>query len=216
MTFSGLANAIRKCRVDFGIEIELDVKAIKRQAESGCSRWHCGVGTIHYEKNRPRRQPRHHRLHQVLVTGNEPEDLLNYRSAHPEFRTSRTARQWFDESQFESYRKLGEHVGRTVLGAVPADVRAQGKEAFFVTLRQIWTPPRSAALEDSLGHASSSDGIFETIRKDENLRFWTPRIYPEWSGSRLTCRTRPRGRCGSPRATRSCAAASTPATPWSS
>src|SRR5258706_13614491 len=37
----------------------------------------------------------------------ESADLQNYRAEHPEFPQQATADQWFDESQFESYRKLG-------------------------------------------------------------------------------------------------------------
>jgi outer membrane protein assembly factor BamD len=44
------------------------------------------------------------------VSGDEPEDIRNYHRAHPEFPHESTADQFFDEAQWESYRKLGEHV----------------------------------------------------------------------------------------------------------
>lgn len=48
--------------------------------------------------------------------GDEPADLLNYKLTHPGFPHQSTADQWFDESQFESYRKLGHHIGLAVFG----------------------------------------------------------------------------------------------------
>src|SRR5436189_3051536 len=44
--FEDLGNAIRKCRSDFGAEIEIDVKQILPGAETGRSRAHCAVGYI--------------------------------------------------------------------------------------------------------------------------------------------------------------------------
>ena len=42
------------------------------------------------------------------VTGREPVDLLNYHAAHRSFPQESTADQFFDEAQWESYRKLGD------------------------------------------------------------------------------------------------------------
>jgi hypothetical protein len=45
------------------------------------------------------------------LTGDEPADVLRYHNRHPAFPHETTADQWFNESQWESYRKLGEHIG---------------------------------------------------------------------------------------------------------
>ncbi len=42
--------------------------------------------------------------------GEEPQDLLNYHSANPAFPQQTTADQFFDEAQWESYRRLGQHI----------------------------------------------------------------------------------------------------------
>jgi hypothetical protein len=44
------------------------------------------------------------------LNGNESRDVLNYADQHPLFPQQATSNQWFDESQFESYRRLGCHV----------------------------------------------------------------------------------------------------------
>jgi hypothetical protein len=45
------------------------------------------------------------------LTGDEPLDVLQYNCSHPDFPQETTADQYFDEAQWESYRKLGEHIG---------------------------------------------------------------------------------------------------------
>ena len=44
-----------------------------------------------------------------VLTADKPVDDFNYAQTHTEFPHESTSDQWFDEAQFESYRKLGEH-----------------------------------------------------------------------------------------------------------
>lgn len=54
------------------------------------------------------------------LTGDEPADVTEYRTQHAEFPHQSTADQFFSESQFESYRRLGYHVLRSAFeGVVP-------------------------------------------------------------------------------------------------
>jgi hypothetical protein len=53
------------------------------------------------------------------LTGDEPLDVLQYAAAHPTFPQQATSDQFFDEAQWESYRRLGEHIGSKV-AVVPA------------------------------------------------------------------------------------------------
>ena len=101
--FEDLGNAIRKCYADFGVVIDIHAEDL----QSGYS----AVGRITYPDAPPATliyiKPR--------LTGAEPADLLNYKCTHPGFPHDSTSDQWFDESQFESYRKLGHRIGRAVL-----------------------------------------------------------------------------------------------------
>jgi hypothetical protein len=47
----------------------------------------------------------------ATITGDEPADVKNYAALHPDFPNETTLNQMFDEPQWESYRKLGEHIG---------------------------------------------------------------------------------------------------------
>jgi len=53
------------------------------------------------------------------LTGDEPLDLLEYYAQHPEFPQESTLDQFFDEAQWESYRKLGSYIGDRLLGEMP-------------------------------------------------------------------------------------------------
>ncbi|MGH7930489.1 MAG: hypothetical protein ACREQV_22180 [Candidatus Binatia bacterium] len=44
------------------------------------------------------------------LIGDEPADVHRYHTEHPSFPHETTLQQFFDEAQWESYRKLGEHI----------------------------------------------------------------------------------------------------------
>jgi hypothetical protein len=50
----------------------------------------------------------------ATLTGDEPVDVRNYAADHPDFPNESTLNQLFDEPQWESYRKLGEHIGQNL------------------------------------------------------------------------------------------------------
>jgi peptidoglycan hydrolase-like protein with peptidoglycan-binding domain len=115
MNFEDLGNAIRKCYTDLRIEIDIDVGAIDRQRVTDFSKAHCVAGKILYGKV-DRGAPDGTLLYiKPSLTGNELADVLNYRKTDPTFPHQSTVDQWFDETQFESYRSLGYHIGTVVL-----------------------------------------------------------------------------------------------------
>lgn len=123
--FDDLANAIRKCYTDFNVEIEIDVSPIRPAGDSQRSRLHYAVGTIRYDKAFPGARPGNLLVIKPSLTGNEPLDILNYKDNEPDFPQQTTADQWFDEDQFESYRKLGYHIVGTVFAkAIKRDAHA--------------------------------------------------------------------------------------------
>ena len=112
--FEDLGNAIRKCQIDLGVRIEIGVEGIRPDA-AGKSLFHCAVGLIHYESSPMGGETGYLLYIKPSMNGNEPTDVAQYQAAHPEFPHQPTSDQWFDESQFESYRRLGRHIGQTVL-----------------------------------------------------------------------------------------------------
>jgi hypothetical protein len=53
----------------------------------------------------------------ATLTGDEPADVQHYHCTHPEFPHEDTADQFFDEPQWESYRRLGEHLSSPICAA---------------------------------------------------------------------------------------------------
>jgi hypothetical protein len=112
--FHGLGTVIRRCRNDFGVDIEIDVAPLRPNTETGHSRQHCVVGTIRYDQLGDSRQSNASCNGTLLyiratMTGNETTDVLEYAQRHAEFPHEPTRDQFFSESQFESYRALGLH-----------------------------------------------------------------------------------------------------------
>ena len=118
--YRGLGNAIRKCRIDLGIDIDLNVKDITPEKDGQRSKRHCAVGTIHYEQADLKAPAGKIVYFKASLTGDESTDLKNYGTRHDSFPHESTIDQWFSESQFEAYRKLGYHEVMTSLPGVPS------------------------------------------------------------------------------------------------
>lgn len=133
--FEDLGNAIRKARIDLGVEICFDpprpagkdaaskptrLRLVNRP-ESPTSLPYCAIGTITYPETGSTGQLIYIK---AAIHGDEPEDIGSYAAANPTFPHESTADQFFTESQFESYRRLGLHIGLSVFPVARADTEA--------------------------------------------------------------------------------------------
>ena len=142
--FGDLANLVRKARLDFnatvrflaadddviGLFADLKRKLPEERAHKEwpkvdlgipLSRRHLMLARIDYpdqeQIGNPPNQGSAYSLVLVIkpsLTGDEPLDVLQYAASHPAFPDEPTSDQFFDEAQWESYRRLGEHIGRIV------------------------------------------------------------------------------------------------------
>jgi predicted acylesterase/phospholipase RssA len=113
--FNGLVTLIRFARIDLGIEIKLNLKDFQKD-ELGVSKTHWMLATIHYGPNAVGDLESGHLLYlKSSLTGDENEYIKAYRDADPTFPHQTTADQFFDETQFEVYRSLGEHIAINAL-----------------------------------------------------------------------------------------------------
>lgn len=181
--FEGLGNAIRKIQVDMGVPISIDYLPIysRRDTEKKDGRY-CAIGTVQYSKIDLDASDGTLIYLKPTLCGNEPVDVRNYASGHPEFPHETTGDQWFDETQFESYRKLGEWIATKVFDIPERAVAAPvgGLCGTIQRLRERWYAPSPHTKEAFLQHAAQVDRIFELIRNDKYLRFLDAQIYPEW------------------------------------
>src|SRR6185437_9481447 len=106
------ANAIRRCRVDFGAEIKIDISKITNRPDGRHSMAHYALGEIRYVGDN---QTGVLLYIKSSIDGNEPVDVYEYALKNETFPHQTTADQFFDEEQFESYRKLGLHIANVVL-----------------------------------------------------------------------------------------------------
>jgi hypothetical protein len=180
--FGDLGNAIEKCRADMGIDIQIDIEPLRLRNESGHSQWHCAIGRIRYDLVSEGAAVGTLLYIKSSLTGDEPTDVLRYAAANPGFPHQSTGDQWFDESQFESYRMLGYHVANSTFrgaGEV-AEVGNLTTETLFLKLRESWYPQSLAVQESFSRHTRALSGIFDRIRGDKHLRYLDQQIYPEW------------------------------------
>jgi hypothetical protein len=111
--FAELASLQRLVRRDFGVEIEIDLDPLRVGADRKSLR-HLAAGRIMYPDSSSRGRGGF-REDGILVyvkpnlTGDEPEDLTQYQAVSPFFPHETTTDQFFDDHQWEAYRKLGEH-----------------------------------------------------------------------------------------------------------
>jgi hypothetical protein len=120
--FADLGNAIRKIRIDMGIDITMQAMYQQRRAPDyvpGTERdgFYCAIGSIAY----PEGAPGTIIYIKPGLCGGEPRDVVNYASENAAFPHEPTSDQWFSESQFESYRRLGEYVAGRVFGVLNFD-----------------------------------------------------------------------------------------------
>jgi hypothetical protein len=182
MQFGGLGNAIEKCRTDFGVDIEIDTEQLERDAETGYSQWHCVVGKIRYDRVCQGAPVGRLIYLKSSLTGDEPTDVQAYAARHAEFPHQTTADQWFGESQFESYRKLGFHVVDSAFGAL-GDAAALGQmsdEELAVKFRHRWYPPSRAIVESFARHTQTVGEIYQSLREDDDLKFMDAQVWPPW------------------------------------
>jgi hypothetical protein len=153
LEFGDLGNAIRKARIDFGVEISFPqppspnrkptrLGLINRPKRPALSPY-CAIGRIRY----PEIPDEEGTLIYIkaAIHGDEPEDILTYATASKAFPHESTMDQFFTESQFESYRRLGVHIGMTMFGRQRED---RGHSDAFELAK--------IATEHALGHASAA------------------------------------------------------------
>jgi len=175
MTFQAISNLIRLARIDFGIDIEIDTTDLRKDHDTNLSLSHCTVGLIHY----PEGHTGYLLYCKATLTGDEPEHLNEYKAKHPSFPHQTTADQWFDEQQFEAYRELGYHIGKSALKPLD-DAASLGLEQAFNRLKEFWYPHSKEVTEHFTRHSIELNRIITEIKNDNDLSFIDEQFYPEW------------------------------------
>lgn len=152
--FQDLGDAIRRCRIDFGTEIKLDLDPLaKATAKNGIQPFI--VGGIRYSQKHAKtlgwytqermkelgwdrlpeeysQEDKEYRSGKIIyfkpsISGKETADVRQYALENDDFPQQATTNQWFDEAQFESYRRLGQHCAKLAFEELEAVRRIQFK-----------------------------------------------------------------------------------------
>jgi hypothetical protein len=140
--FSDMGELIRRCRIDFGAEINLveGITNFRWDSTSGLGKDHFVIGTIEYSKEHLRSlgwgDKASDNVGLILwikptITEHNSVDLRQYRMENEDFPQQTTLDQWYDEAQFESYRKLGQQSVERWMDANKVTVVAEHPASLF-------------------------------------------------------------------------------------
>jgi hypothetical protein len=179
VAFDDLANALRRIREDFGVEIELDVSPLRPDSD-GKSKQHAVIGTVHY--NGLAGYDKGTILYiKPTLTGDEPPDVLQYRTRNTAFPHESTGDQFYDEAQWESYRRLGEHAGHSVLRFLEkpdSEKSVSFVENAFMLAGQYWHPAPEQQNETFLSLTARCAELESDVR--DNAPAWLrAEFFPE-------------------------------------
>jgi hypothetical protein len=122
LAFADLGEAIRRCRIDFGTQIQLDLSILTQERPTV----HFAQGTIRYSATHAEslgwgaEDTKDGELLVIkpVLAGDATVDVRSYKRQNDAFPRQSTADQFFDEAQFESYRALGQLSAETCSAAV--------------------------------------------------------------------------------------------------
>ncbi len=180
--FEDLANAIRKCRIDFGVEISIDVSELQNIDDKGNNAASCAVGKIYY----PNGDVGTLLYIKASRLSGMPTDTRQYANKNKTFPHETTADQFFSESQFESYRRLGLHIGKHCfdtavnVASKKSDNNKINIEIFFNALKQHWYKRRKSENEDHARYMQALESLFKQLSERDELSFLNKQFYPEW------------------------------------
>jgi len=165
VAFDDFGNAVRRVREDFGVEIEIDLEPL-RPGEDGVAAQPMVAGDIRYPTGD---------LGVLLyvkptLVGDEPPDVSQYARRNERFPHETTLDQFYDEAQWEAYRRLGEHIAGRALDSIADRLKRQrtkrGPDAPF-------TPSEVIRLFLHARYAWPPDGADDPAVTESVERDWT-------------------------------------------
>lgn len=154
--FDDIGMAVRRVREDFDVDVRVNLEPLKPDA-SGCSRQPMVAGDIHY----PDGDTGTILVFKPTIVGTEPPDVLQYRARNHQFPHQSTGDQFFDEAQWESYRRLGQHAARIAFSAITESERH----------------PTLTSREKSIGDLASMEEVRDRMAREFSMarREWFAR-----------------------------------------
>jgi hypothetical protein len=179
VAFDDFGNAMRRIREDFGVEIDIDLSPLKPN-EARLSKQHVAVGSITYDPRGDRKDTAVLLYLKPTLTGDEPGDITQYRTRNADFPHESTGDQFYDEAQWESYRRLGEHAVHSALRFVERMPKpeAQSVDAIFNGARWEWYQSPERRDEKILELTGRLTALEQQLRRHAPAKFIVE-MFPE-------------------------------------
>jgi len=178
VAFDDFGNAVRRIREDFGVEIEIDLSPLRPNA-ARLSKQHVAVGTITYDPRGDRKDTAILLYLKPTLTGDEPCDITQYRTRNGDFPHESTGDQFYDEAQWESYRRLGEHAAHSALRFVEHEKRGNlSADTIFNGARWEWYQSLERREEKILELTGRLAALEQQLRQEAPAWF-VNEMYPE-------------------------------------
>jgi hypothetical protein len=179
VAFDDFGNAMRRIREDFGVEIDIDLSPLKPNA-ARLSKQHVAVGSITYDPRGDRKDTAVLLYLKPTLTGDEPGDITQYRTRNEDFPHESTGDQFYDEAQWESYRRLGEHAVHSALRFVERMPKpeAQSVDAIFNGARWEWYQSPERRDEKILELTGRLTALEQQLRRHAPAKFIVE-MFPE-------------------------------------
>jgi hypothetical protein len=171
--FQDLGDAIRRCRIDFGAEVHLNLDPLIENKKQNATQYFV-VGEIKYSREHAKalcmkldakensKKDIAARTGTIIyfkptILGKEDADVRQYSIENDFFPQQSTANQWFGEAQFESYRHLGQSYAKEAFEKLKAVERINRKirlsakdvEAVFAEMYDKFKPHSEQPEENS-------------------------------------------------------------------
>ncbi len=178
VAFDDFGNAMRRIREDFGVEIDIDLEPLRPDPATRLSRQHMAVGAIYYD--RARDDTGILLFIKPTLTGDEPCDVAQYRTRNAAFPHESTGDQFYDEAQWESYRRLGEHAIQAALRFAErmGALHTLSADRVFTGARQEWYPA-PPGLGERVVEATDRVGELEARLRAEAPASLRYELFPE-------------------------------------
>jgi hypothetical protein len=138
--FADLGNAVRKAKIDLNVDIEFTTMKIRKRGDDKAGQLAYALGDITYPRRADESPRARRRKGQIVYLKPSyfdeeklPRDVVSYAKLNGTFPHETTADQFFSESQFESYRKLGYTLA---LGLGARSARYDNVEDFFAAIER--------------------------------------------------------------------------------
>jgi hypothetical protein len=174
--FNDFGNVVRRVRADFGVDIQIDLSPLRPDAK-GMSRQAVVAGDIHY----PEGDTGILLLFKPSTTGNEPADVAQYQTRNHAFPHESTGDQFYDEAQWEAYRRLGEHVAHAAFRHIITDLEATAgnyvRQVFLRARREGQAVPEGFG--DRLSHFADRIAQIDALLRQPECATLLREVYKE-------------------------------------